>query len=117
MEGLSHYEKDVRPWGQYERYTLNEQTTVKIITVNPHEAFSLQTHAHRSEFWRILSGSATVTVDDKRHEAKAGDTFYIKEGSAHRAEAGEGGLQFLEISFGQFDESDITRLEDRYGRA
>ena len=55
MEGLSNYEKEVRPWGNFERFTLNEQSTVKIITVNPGEAFSLQVHGHREEFWRGVS--------------------------------------------------------------
>ncbi len=116
MEGLSHHEKDVRPWGTYERFTLNEPTTVKIITVSPGEAFSLQTHAHRAEFWRILSGLATITVGEETHKASVGDTFFIPENTKHRAEAGESGVQFLEIAFGAFDEGDITRLEDRYGR-
>lgn len=117
MEGLSHHEKDIRPWGQYERFTLNESTTVKIITVSAGEAFSLQTHARRAEFWRILSGSATITVGDTIHQAAPGDTFYIAQNTKHRAEASTEGLQFLEIAFGEFDESDITRLEDRYGRS
>ena len=117
MEGLSHYEKDVRPWGDFERYTLNEASSVKIITVSPGEAFSLQTHAHRAEFWRILSGSGRITVGEHTTEARAGDTFYIPEGAQHRAEAHADGLQFLEIALGSFDEADITRLEDRYGRA
>ncbi|MEI7720166.1 MAG: phosphomannose isomerase type II C-terminal cupin domain [bacterium] len=113
---LSHYEKDIRPWGTFERFTQNEPSTVKIITVNAGEAFSLQTHAQRSEFWRILAGSATITVDEEQHEARPGDQFFIAKNMAHRAEAGTEGLQFLEIAFGEFDEGDITRLEDRYGR-
>lgn len=117
MEGLSRYERDIRPWGEFERFTLNESTTVKIITVNPHEAFSLQTHSNRDEFWRVLSGSGTVTTDEEKKEARAGDTFFIKAGVAHRAEAGGEGLKFLEIAFGEFDEGDIKRLADKYGRA
>jgi mannose-1-phosphate guanylyltransferase/mannose-1-phosphate guanylyltransferase/mannose-6-phosphate isomerase len=117
MQDLSHYEKDIRPWGNYERFTLNENSTVKVITVHPHQAFSLQTHAHRSEFWYILSGDGTITIADEKKDAKPGETFYIHEGVAHRAEAGAQELRFLEIAFGSFDESDITRLEDLYGRA
>lgn len=116
MQDLSHYEKDVRPWGAYERFTLNETTTVKVITVSPGEAFSLQTHANRAEFWRILSGFASITVGEKTTDAGPEDTFYIPANTKHRAQAGPQGLQFLEIAFGTFDESDITRLEDRYGR-
>ena len=116
MEYLSHLEKEIRPWGNFERFTLNETSTVKIITVNPGEAFSLQTHARRTEFWKILKGSGTITVGEVVHEAVESDEFLVSVGQAHRAEGGTDGLQFLEIAFGEFDESDITRLEDRYGR-
>ena len=117
MEDLSNYEKEVRPWGTFERLTLNEATTVKIITVNAGEAISLQTHAFRDEFWRVLAGSGTITIGTLVQEAKAGDQFFTKRGSAHRVEGGSEDLVFLEIAFGEFDESDITRLEDKYGRA
>jgi mannose-6-phosphate isomerase-like protein (cupin superfamily) len=113
---LPKYEKDIRPWGIFERFTQNEQSSVKIITVNAGEAFSLQKHANRSEFWRILAGSANIIVGDETQEGRAGDQFFIPKGVVHRAEAGSSGLQFLEIAFGDFDEKDIVRLEDRYGR-
>lgn len=117
MEGLSHYEKEQRPWGQFERFTLNEQTTVKIITINASEAFSLQTHEHRSEFWRVLKGSGTVSIDGTERNAREGDTFFCPHDTEHRATGGPEGLTFLEITFGAFDEHDIKRIEDRYGRS
>lgn len=117
MEGLSHYEKEERPWGGFERFTANEPSTVKIITVSAGEAFSLQTHAHRREFWRIIAGSGTVRVGENEQIASPGDTFLIREGELHRATGGQDGLTFLEIAFGTFDENDITRIEDKYGRA
>jgi len=116
MKGLSNYEKDIRPWGMFERFTLNEKSTVKVITVNAGEAFSLQTHTHRQEFWRILSGSGTVMHGEETSSAKAGDEFMIEQGIQHRAEGGPEGLVFLEIAFGEFDETDIVRLQDKYGR-
>ncbi len=116
MENLPNYEKDIRPWGQFERFTLNEKSTVKIITVNAGEAFSLQTHEKRDEFWRVLSGYGMVTVGEKEEEANPGDEFFIPRGTTHRAEGGEEGLVFLEIAFGEFDEHDIKRLDDKYGR-
>ncbi|NNM83738.1 phosphomannose isomerase type II C-terminal cupin domain [Candidatus Parcubacteria bacterium] len=117
MEGLAHYEKEERPWGNFERFTLNEKTTVKIITINPREAFSLQTHKHRDEFWRVLTGSGIVRIDNKDSEARAGDTFFSPRHSEHRVTGGRDGIVFLEIAFGDFNENDIKRLEDRYGRA
>lgn len=117
MERLSNYEKEIRPWGNFERFTLNEQTTVKIVTVNAGEAISLQTHDHRDEFWRVLTGSGVIRIDDVEYDAKSGETYFSTRGSKHRVEGGPEGLSLLEIAFGEFDEHDITRLEDRYGRA
>ncbi len=117
MEGLSSHDKETRPWGTFERFTLNEKTTVKMITVNAGQAFSLQTHTHRDEFWYVLTGSGLVTAGDTTKEAKVGDSFFIKAGMQHRVECKDDRLIFLEIAFGDFDEKDITRLEDRYGRS
>ena len=116
MEGLSNYEKEVRPWGNFERFTLNEPCTVKIITVEPNQQLSLQQHEHRDEEWKILRGSGIVTVVDTKTAVTPGDEFRVLRGERHRVASGIDGLQFLEISFGQFDENDITRLEDNYGR-
>ena len=117
MEGLSNYEKEVRPWGNFERFTLNEKTTVKIVTVKAGEAISLQTHEHRDEFWRVLSGSGSIQIGEEVHQAHPGENYFSKRGGKHRVEGGADGLVFLEIAFGDFDEQDITRLEDKYGRS
>lgn len=117
MEGLAHYEKENRPWGDFERFTLNEKTTVKIITVNEAESISLQTHEHRDEFWRVLKGSGVIRIADTDNQVHEGSAFFCPRGSEHRVTGGPGGTVFLEIAFGNFNEDDITRLEDRYGRA
>ena len=117
MEGLPHHEKESRPWGGFERFTLNEMTTVKIITVNAGESLSLQAHEHRDEFWRILKGSGIVRIDDTEHDGHEGDSFFSPRQAKHRVTAGPEGVMFLEIAFGNFAEDDITRFEDQYGRA
>lgn len=117
MEGLHNYQKEVRPWGNFERFTENEASTVKIITVNPGEAFSLQTHDNRDEFWRVLKGRGTIRIGEVEYAANEGDSFFVPRGTKHRAEGALEGLVFLEIAFGDFDEGDIHRLEDKYGRA
>ena len=58
-----------------------------------------------------------MVIDNIEQEANPGDQFFGKRGNRHRVEGGPQGLVFLEIAFGEFEESDITRLEDRYGRA
>lgn len=101
----------------FEQFTENELSTVKIITVTKGEAFSLQTHEHRAEFWHMLQGGGEITVGDTVTSVKPGDKFFIERGTPHRAEGGPEGLIFLEVSIGDFNERDIIRLEDRYGRA
>jgi len=117
MEHLPNFRKEERPWGNFEQFTANEPSTVKLITVHEGEATSLQTHKHRSEYWRVVSGNGTVTVGSQELPAETGAEFYIEQGMEHRLVGGMGGLCILEIAFGTFDEKDIIRLEDTYGRA
>jgi len=107
---------DKRPWGNFRRFTLNEKSTVKILSVKPEQENSLQKHKKRSEFWSIIDGPAKVTIGKKTTRAKAGDEFFIKQGQLHRIGAYKKPVRVLEVSFGTFDESDITRVEDKYGR-
>lgn len=116
MNSLLGYEKQERPWGNFERLTLNELSTVKVITVSPLGKLSLQRHAHREEVWRVLSGEGVVTIDASVIKAKSGDIFVIPVGSTHRLEASDEGIVILEIARGEFDENDIERIEDVYGR-
>jgi mannose-6-phosphate isomerase len=105
-----------RPWGSFTQFTHNEPTTVKIITVSPGQQLSLQYHTKRSEFWRILAGKPLITIDESTIEAKVGDEFTVPLQSKHRIAAQGEEVQILEVSFGTFDEDDIVRLEDKYGR-
>jgi mannose-6-phosphate isomerase-like protein (cupin superfamily) len=116
MNSLPNAQKDIRPWGNFERFTLNEPSTVKIITVNPNQSLSLQRHEGREEHWRILSGSGYATVNDDRREVHAGDDVDIPKHGLHRIESNNETLIFLEIAIGTFDENDIERLDDKYGR-
>lgn len=105
-----------RPWGSFSRFTSNEASTVKIITIKPNESLSLQYHEKREEFWRVLSGEGEVVIGESATPALPGSEFFVGKGEKHRMSAGPQGLEVLEISFGEFDENDITRLEDVYGR-
>ena len=113
---LPNFYSEKRPWGRFDRFTENEPSTVKLITLEPGQQFSLQKHAERSEFWRVVAGEGTVTVGERASEARVGSEFFVKAGELHRAKASAAGLTFLEISFGPFSEKDIIRVEDDYGR-
>lgn len=105
-----------KPWGQFDQFTLNEVTTVKILLVNKGGSLSLQYHNNREEFWRIISGHPLVTVGETIISANPGDEFTIKKLQPHQMEAKNDNAQFLEIAYGYFDEDDIIRLKDVYGR-
>ena len=105
-----------RPWGSFEQFCANEKCTVKIINVNPDEELSLQYHENRDEFWKILSGSAKIIIGEKETNATEGGEFFIPKGMKHRIITGNSHAKILEISFGDFDENDIVRIEDRYKR-
>ncbi|MGZ4595677.1 MAG: phosphomannose isomerase type II C-terminal cupin domain [Actinomycetes bacterium] len=110
--------RDDRPWGHFERFTLNESSTVKIISVDPGQRLSLQVHEHRDEWWHILDPDLVVQLDDESLACAAGDKVWIPRGTAHRVEnRGTAPARFLEIAFGEFDETDIERLADDYARS
>ena len=104
----------VKPWGNYKVLTKNEKTTVKIISLKSGHRTSLQFHKHRSEKWFVLIGKGIAELGTK-HNLMAGDELVIPKTKPHRLEAITD-LTILEISFGEFDELDIVRLEDDYCR-
>lgn len=72
----------------------------------------------RAEHWYVISGEATVTLEDVDHVANPGEAIDISRDNAHRvANKAEDQLVFIEVQVGDyFGEVDIERLEDDYGR-
>jgi len=105
-----------RPWGKFEQFCHNEKVTVKIITVKPDSKLSLQYHNHRDEFWRIVEGSGQIILGEELIDVKVSDEFFIPKKTKHRIITNNNSLKVLEVSFGEFDEKDIVRLEDKYNR-
>ena len=108
--------QDSRPWGKEEIFTLNEMTSVKILTINPNQRCSLQFHHKRTEFWKVIEGSLQVQIGEEIKNANIGDEFTIPVETKHRLIGTDAPAKILEISTGVFDENDIVRLEDDYGR-
>ena len=104
-----------RPWGNFVKFTENIPSTVKIITVKAEQAFSLQFHKNREEFWHIISGTGTVTIGTDQLQIAPGQDYFVPKDTQHRVLASTE-IVMLEIALGQFDENDIVRIEDRYGR-
>lgn len=105
-----------RPWGSFELFTLNEKSTVKLVNVSSGKRLSLQYHSMRSEFWKVVVGKIEVMLNSTKIILKKGETITIPVGAIHRITGIEDST-ILEISFGEFNENDIVRLEDDFGRS
>jgi mannose-6-phosphate isomerase len=106
---------DKRPWGTFEQFTENEKSTVKLLFVKAGKRLSYQYHNHRSEFWHIVSGKALLTLNGKNRIMKTGDEVKIPLRAKHRVK-GITDAVILEIAAGDFDEADIVRIQDDFGR-
>lgn len=105
-----------KPWGSFTQYAHNTPCTVKTLTVKPWQSISLQSHEKRDEMWVILEDGLKAEIGDKTLNPKKGDVLFVPRKTKHRLSA-ENEARVLEIAFGEFDEEDITRYEDKYGRA
>ena len=112
-------EKSERPWGRYEVLQESASHKVKCIWVSPGKRLSYQRHKFRAEHWFIVAGDAEVTIDGATERLGPGDSVDFGIGVAHRiANVGQTDLIFVEVQTGtSFDEEDIERLEDDFGRA
>lgn len=105
-----------RPWGEYKIIGENP-VCVKIITVNPHSRLSLQTHKLRDEVWVALQPGLYADIGDNTFAMGVMDRFFVEHGVQHRIQnVTDNPIQVLELIYGLYDEDDICRLEDDYGR-
>ena len=115
---LSLYVEE-RPCGKFEILMEDIGCKKKRITVKPGGRLSYQYHHKRSEVWTIVSGTATITLDELTKDYEYGDTVLIPQGTKHRVENQlDDDLVFIEVQHGSyFGEDDIVRIEDDYMRA
>lgn len=110
-------QKVVRPWGSFSQYANNQDVTVSLMTVEPNQRLSLQSHTARAELWIVMDNNAIIQVDDKIIRAKAGDEIWIPKGAKHRLSSDSTTtVRVLEVAFGNWQIDDITRYDDDYNR-
>lgn len=104
------------------QFSVNEpgffDTCVKKIVVNPGQKLSYQSHKQRNEHWFFVQGEGKVVVNGREILVKVGSSVDIKIGDKHRAinTSQTQTLIFIESQTGHYDENDIERFEDDYGR-
>lgn len=55
-------------------------------------------------------------MDGKEVRLEAGNDCFVPREIQHRIKGGTETLRMIELAYGDFDEKDIVRLEDKYGR-
>jgi len=107
-----------RPWGTFTVLEDKLGYKIKKIMVKPGKRLSLQKHFHRNEHWIVVSGTATVRVEEKTYIVRENESTYIKAGEVHRLEnQGKIPIVLIEAQVGSYTgEDDIVRIEDDYKR-
>ena len=111
-------EKTVRPWGSFIVLFSDQNCQVKKLDVSPGQRLSLQSHKLRHEHWFVVKGAGKAQVDDAEIILHPGDSVDIPVGTKHRiSNDSDDLLVFIEVQTGvSFDEEDIQRFEDDFGR-
>tara|TARA_X000000368_G_scaffold362305_1_gene306927 strand:- start:260 stop:1009 length:750 start_codon:yes stop_codon:yes gene_type:complete len=113
------HEVHSKPWGFYKTTIMTSFHQAKILCINPNQAISLQSHKYREEHWVNVKGDGEVIIDDDKRSFSPGDYVFIPLGSKHRLinTSDNENLIVSEVQLGEsFDENDIVRYEDDYGR-
>jgi len=119
-----------RKWGKYEvikELVLNSSpyrliavdphrivnNKIKILTIDPGKAISLQYHEHRSEIWIVLQGSGVYVLNGDVNILDYNNILIIKKTDVHNIRNNASiPLIILEIQTGAIvDEEDIIRLQ------
>ncbi len=109
--------EDVRPWGTFRSYPLRAVCSIKIITVNPGSANSLQYHDRRDEYWIILDRGLEITIGARTWRPRPGEEVFVPRRTPHRMRCtGRRPGRVMELWLGRSSEDDIVRLADDYGR-
>lgn len=101
-----------RPWGCFELIKRDAGYAVKKITIAPHKQLSNHYHNKRTETWTIVSGEATIRVDDEVKVYGVNETVNVPIGMVHQVTNNtEEDLVIIEASVGSIiTEEDIVRI-------
>ena len=109
-EGTVYY----TPWGIKETIHYGDSCKVKKITIFPGKELSRHVHKLRTEHWSVISGVATIQLDEQMGEYGLGESISVPMGTPHQiANRGTEDLVVREVSVGELEYghgNDLTRL-------
>ncbi|WP_405027761.1 mannose-1-phosphate guanylyltransferase/mannose-6-phosphate isomerase [Mangrovibacter phragmitis] len=105
-----------RPWGSIKTLVHGDEYLVRKVTLRPEMQLAAQIHHHRSEHWTVLSGKATVILEDREYNVEENQSTFIPAGVVHvLSNAGLQPLEIIEIQSGKnINEDDIVRVENTF---
>jgi mannose-6-phosphate isomerase-like protein (cupin superfamily) len=116
-----------RPWGTFtvihEEMVSNEgakeDVIIKKLVVAPGGRLSYQSHKLREETWCIVQGKGVAIMDDAEIQLVSGSVVHVPVGVKHRISNMHTNLDLIliEVGRGYFDEFDIERYDDDFGRS
>ena len=111
-----HLGKDL-PWGRLDSLDAGDAHQVKRVRIDPSQSLSTHYHHHRAKHWIIVSGIATVVLDEDAVDLSAGQQIFIPQGAIHRLDNFTGDtVEMIEVQLGQYlGEDDIVHIEDSNG--
>jgi mannose-6-phosphate isomerase-like protein (cupin superfamily) len=135
---------EMRPWGQFLCFGQNIECTAKVLILHPGEALSAQLHNYRDQLYFIPSHQKIVVewsthpvqvdmndpedifdwwqnIDGKWQDmydtSTDGGMYMFNRRVIHRVKNITKSDQYIfEVAYGENDEEDIIRVEDKYGR-
>ncbi|MBY9077507.1 cupin domain-containing protein [Paenibacillus sp. HN-1] len=104
-----------RRWGHYRvidyvKYEEGNEALTKRIYIAEGKNISYQYHLKRCEIWTFISGEASIILNEKKHNVKAGDVVRIPAGTKHSILALTD-VEFIEVQTGsELVEEDNIRI-------
>ena len=105
-----------KPWGKEKIWYVSDDEKVqfKTLHINAGEQTSLQYHRNKVEIVFPLDANAILDDGGKQKKLKPHFSQQINSGKVHRYKAVGGPTVLAELNCG--DDTDIVRIEDKYGR-
>ena len=112
----NNQEKIDRPWGHYLLLVKTNEYLIKQIVILPKKSISLQKHNHRSEHWIVLSGQASIIINNKKMLLNESESAFVAAYDKHKITNNTTQpLVILETQLGKIlSEEDIIRYDVDY---